>query len=281
MDKWWHRITGMQGMRARIRIRPTRFVKTMRTLPLRTFDRLTDGRHAIIPDGHGAGLRFLGGSSRYDRIKGSSEKPVQDAIFEHLKPGAVFYDVGANLGFFSVLAARAVGPMGHVVAFEPIPANIEAIKRNLARNDFKNVTVVEAAASGKTGKERFRITRSHAGGVLSSSGVIPNDAKSEMEVRTQALDDGIESGIWPKPNLIKIDVEGSELEVLQGLDRTLQRHRPILVIEFDSGDLSELEKRRSVVRRLLEEYSYRISPLAPSYPNIAWHVCHDIAIPQQ
>ena len=74
---------------------------------------------------------------------GNNELPVQEAIEGWLQPGDIFYDIGTNVGFFMVIAARKVGKNGHVYAFEPLPANVEVIRHNIMMNGFKNITLLK------------------------------------------------------------------------------------------------------------------------------------------
>src|SRR5882757_11121436 len=78
-------------------------------------------------------------------VRGTLEPPVQEALRRLLAPGDVFYDIGANVGFFTILGARLVGPQGHVVAFEPVPACARAVGRNIELNGFAHAEIREAA----------------------------------------------------------------------------------------------------------------------------------------
>src|SRR4051794_24190567 len=110
-------------------------------LALRPMIRLARRRPRRIRRGPAAGLRIRLLDSNIGFVLGTSEYRVQQAISERLTRGSVFYDVGAYVGFYSLLASRCVGPSGHVVAFEPFPQARETLLSNLAENGVTNVEV--------------------------------------------------------------------------------------------------------------------------------------------
>jgi predicted methyltransferase len=94
-----------------------------------------------IRRGIGSDLKINTKNSSGDYQSGTNEYPVQQVLARYLKTDDVFYDIGANIGFFSLIAARLVGPSGHVYAFEPVPDSILILKENILLNYFKNITV--------------------------------------------------------------------------------------------------------------------------------------------
>jgi precorrin-6B methylase 2 len=82
---------------------------------------------------------------------GTSEPEIQDVFAEHVRHGGVVWDIGANIGFYSLIASRLVGEDGKVFAFEPLPANLDAIARNIALNGVENIEVVGLALSDRVG----------------------------------------------------------------------------------------------------------------------------------
>src|SRR5205085_2724142 len=103
---------------------------------------LVRDNEVTVRRGHLAGLRLGAAGSSAGYLMGSTEPAVQDALVEWLRPGMSFYDVGANVGFFTVLAARLVARSGTVVALEPVARNRAVLERNIALNAFANVTVL-------------------------------------------------------------------------------------------------------------------------------------------
>ena len=97
----------------------------------------------IVAEGEAAGLKLVTRSGDQNFARGTYEQPVQDAVASNLLPGDVFYDVGANIGFFSLIAARCVDVSGRVYAFEPVPRNAAAIVRNAKLNGFNRIEVLK------------------------------------------------------------------------------------------------------------------------------------------
>ena len=180
------------------------------------------GKEVVIREGEAAGLRLRVDRASVMWATGRVELPVQRALAGLLAPGDVCFDVGANVGFYTLLAARIVGPEGRVVAFEPHPENVAALERNVQANGLSNVVVVPKAVSAASGEARL------AGGDRATAHL---DADRGRPVETVSLDEFVAA--WPAlaPAVVKIDVEGHELEVLEGARRTLEAGRPALVCE--------------------------------------------------
>src|SRR5260221_2192833 len=99
----------------------------------------------VIKHGVGQGLRFNTGRSAAGFLLGTSEPAIQNILRMLVKPGAVLYDIGANVGFLTVISARLAGPSGHVFAFEPLAENVRCLKHNVQLNGFDFVEVNEGA----------------------------------------------------------------------------------------------------------------------------------------
>jgi FkbM family methyltransferase len=191
----------------------------------------------------GAGLRFDAAGGQPGYLLGTSEPAEQAFLAANLRPGGVFYDVGANIGFFATLAARLVGPSGHVYAFEPFPASAALVARNAELNGFQNVTVVEAAASDRGG--RMPLAISSSGSQKHRLGTGPG-----LEVDVVAIDEWAATSGARRPTVVMIDVEGAELQVLAGMHDLLAAQRPVIccevhwlgeeVLEFHSSTLAPL-----------------------------------------
>lgn len=168
------------------------------------------------------GLRWVVGSATHGCWLGSYEAPKQQAMMRELASGAVFFDVGANVGFYTLLGARAVGAGGSVHAFEPAPDNLCFLRRHVRLNRLAQVTVHPVAVSDRPGILRFALTADRHTGHVSDQG--------DLEVNAVALDDLVAQGELSVPSLIKIDVEGAEFKVLEGARSLLQKHRPIVFL---------------------------------------------------
>jgi FkbM family methyltransferase len=180
----------------------------------------------VIRHGIGAGLQFDArlGSGGY--LLGLAEPHEQAALGRFLKPGDVFYDLGANIGFFTTLAARLVGDGGRVYAFEPNPECAAQARRNAALNGFSHVEVIEAAVSSASGRARL-----HLGGTNLSSTIVDAAPGPEIDVALMSVDDFIRDRAARGPTLVMIDVEGAEVDVLRGMRETVARHRPFIMCE--------------------------------------------------
>lgn len=185
---------------------------------------------AKISHGPMRGLLFIGGETAGYSL-GASEPAVQRAMEAHLKPGDVFYDIGANVGFLSLLGAKLVGPKGHVYCFEPLPSILPLLARNLDQNGFSNYDIIEAAVSDRSGTASLATDRGELRAMLT-----PNMA-STIDVSLVTLD----KLDLPAAALIKIDVEGAETQVLRGMTRVMREHRPALIIEIHDGQGSSVE----------------------------------------
>ncbi|CAA9362849.1 MAG: hypothetical protein AVDCRST_MAG68-4595 [uncultured Gemmatimonadetes bacterium] len=156
------------------------------------------------------------------RILGGSYEPEQTRLFqEHVRPGDTVLDVGAHVGYYTVLSAVLAGERGAVWAFEPNPANARFLRRHAEINGLGQVRVTEAAVSDANGTARFGFGRGSGTGRLAAGG--------EVEVRTLRLDDFC-AGHGIAPAAVKIDVEGAEDAVLEGAREVLARHRPIVFL---------------------------------------------------
>ncbi len=157
------------------------------------------------------------------------EKEVLRAIEENLEPGDVFYDVGANVGVFSFVAARLVGEGGSVHAFEPEENNLVCFRRSLERSDLVNLDLHALALGPADGSMTF----DRRGGAFSGRLVEPGgESRGEtVVVEVRSVDSLLREGL-PAPALIKVDVEGGEGDVLAGMRRTLERHGPTVLCEL-------------------------------------------------
>jgi FkbM family methyltransferase len=158
---------------------------------------------------------------------GDYESTTSQLFRALLRPGQTVLDVGANIGYFTLLAARCVGPAGRVLAFEPVPAIRARLIRNVNMNGAGCVDVRAEALADKEGTERLFVgPREHSG----ISALRPLSSSSGCEtVHVMRLDDMLRPD--QPVNLVKIDVEGAESRVLRGMDRILDRWRPDLVVE--------------------------------------------------
>jgi len=139
-----------------------------------------------------------------------------------LQPGDVFVDIGANLGVMSFDAARLVGAQGRVIAFEPEPRNLRLLLRGAQANGFTQVSALGLALSDAP--RIVSMTGNSNGSVVAAEPALG---------LVQAMPGDDVLGGLPRIDMIKLDIEGHEPEALRGLRRTLQRHRPLVLCEFN------------------------------------------------
>jgi FkbM family methyltransferase len=183
-------------------------------------------------------------------LRGDAETKTQGVLEERLRPGMVFYDLGANIGLFSILAARLVGPAGKVFSFEPDPPTAARLRRNIVRNEFQNTTVIQAGVWSTSGKRMFRTADATSPDRGLGKFVTGDAAANGTLLECIALDDFIQDA--PAPEAIKCDVEGAEVEVLRGAEEILRVRRPWILCELHS------EENGQAVRDLLGEFGYRL-----------------------
>lgn len=195
---------------------------------------MVKSRDSEIMHGVGKGLRFNVANSHSGFLLGSHEMEVQSIFATFLKPGMVYYDVGANVGFFSMIAARLVGPEGRVFCFEPLPGNADQIEYNANLNGFSNISVRREALGGSDRTQAFCTSIEPTWGRLEGIGNLPVKPSDTIPVQVRQLDTLCSKDNLPAPHLMKIDVEGAEVEVLAGGLATIAAQRPLVVMELHS-----------------------------------------------
>jgi FkbM family methyltransferase len=171
------------------------------------------------------GLKWTTGASSHACWTGTYEVENLALFAAAVSPGSSVYDVGANVGIYTLLASQQTGPAGSVYAFEPNPRNLRYLHRHVALNQLNNCLVMAVAVSDKEGTERFSAaTWEHPMGRLAQDG--------ELKIPTVTLDACVYGRRQLRsPDVVKIDVEGAELLVLLGASQTLTEYHPRLFIE--------------------------------------------------
>jgi len=174
-------------------------------LPLRLMPANSEVR---IRSGELRGWRWIAGSSTNGCWLGTYERHMQRLFCERIRPGATVFDVGANVGFFTLLASKLAGHSGRVYAFEPLPRNLDFLERHVRINELANVHVEALAVAATSGEAHFRIAPHASMGGLAEGG--------DLRVVTASLDDLIAGGRVARPDFIKMDIEGAESDALRG-----------------------------------------------------------------
>jgi len=186
----------------------------LRLLPKGTVMRVLQGRLK--------GKKWIAGSSNHGCWLGSYEFGKQVIFGRVLRPGQVVFDIGAHVGFYTLLASQQVGPEGTVVAFEPVPGNLAFLKRHLELNNVNNVLIFDCAVADTEGLAGFVLgCDSHMGHLGDSGG---------LAVRIVTLDGLIAAGQVPVPNVLKLDIEGAELAALRGASQLLNIYHPVVFL---------------------------------------------------
>ncbi len=214
-------------------------------------------RVAVLRNGARMGVTLDEHSFRQIYFYGTYE-PEVTALMRHLaKPGQVWLDVGANIGYFTIFIASLVGPTGEVHAFEPNPDMMKQIARSVRLNGVEHVQMVEAAVSNVSGEEaNLYIPLSHSGQSGQSSLLIHRDiaGRRKVCVQTVSLDDYLAS-VGRHADFMKIDVEGLEILAFQGMERTLRSHPPKVII-CEVSDLPDCLASQSELIDHLVQYHY-------------------------
>ena len=193
------------------------------------------------------------GISRTLLLFGTREAEHRVLLEQVLKPGMTVFDVGANIGYYALMEKRLIGPTGKVIAAEPAPANAELLRRNLALNGFDDVPVLDLAISDQAGKRSFHLAEQSNLGSFHNSGTGARHLSGqsiEVEMRTLA-DLATEFG---PPDLIRMDVEGHEVEILSGLIEPVASGAmtPMVLFETHLSRYSPDHDLEAPLRRLFE-----------------------------
>ena len=200
------------------------------------------------------------------------ERYEADLVQRLLSGDDVFWDVGANVGYFTLVAATALNHRGRIVAFEPGKNAYARLTENLALNPWRNIQAYPVAVTDREGEAVLHL----AGDIADSSASLypAAQALAGQEIcRTVALDQVLRSEGLRPPDLIKLDAEGAELAVLQGAPRLLADSPPLWLMEMEEKNLRAAGTSKATVAQCLTGYGYRAAHLAKG----RWHATADLA----
>jgi FkbM family methyltransferase len=166
-------------------------------------------------------------------VYGTWEPEVIKVVIDTVKPGMTIIDVGAHIGYYTLIFAKCVGPAGCVLSFEPLPGNFALLQKNVQLNKLQNVQLFNQAVFSRT--EGITITvdddqpNPGSGSMYNAKGV------RQYQVDAISLDDFCKKSAL-RPDVLKMDVEGAEYDVLMGATETISRYRPKLLIELHHFD---------------------------------------------
>jgi FkbM family methyltransferase len=195
---------------------------------------------------------------------GTYEPELQEAIGKLVEPGMVSYDIGANIGYISLLLAHAAGESGRVIAFEALPQNVARLRQNLALNGMEErVEVVHAAVTDQPKPVHFLVgPSSGTGKVEGSAGRHELHYSQSITVPGIALDDFVFGRGHPKPDMMKIDIEGGEVLAVPGMLRVLSEVRPVILMELHGPEAAQASWDALIA------CGYRVCRMNRDYPEV-------------
>ena len=200
-----------------------------------------------------------------DRIQrqmcaGTYEPHVRECFEAILESGAVYFDVGAHIGFHTVFAAHRIGPSGRALAFEADPHLFERLSRNLSQ--FRWAQATNAAVWERTGSLVFERSSTKDESGWGTVSAVRDFGKGEhVEIPSIALDEWCSNLRLDRWDLMKLDAEGSELAVLRGARSLLSRFRPVLILEINAVLLEQAGNSPSGLADFLQEREYNLYQL--------------------
>ena len=185
---------------------------------------------------------------------GYYEKELGDLLKKIVKPGDVVLDLGANIGYFSLLVANN-SPSVKVISFEPVASLFQNMNDNISLNNIKNILTVNAAVGEITEeKELFVSAPDNLG--MSSFHQPENHSGKKERVKVVAIDDWVKTSGLSKIDIIKLDIEGSELGALKGMKEVLQKQKPILIVEVNPETLSMFNLKPTDIYNYLGQLNF-------------------------
>jgi len=202
---------------------------------------------------------------------GTYEPELQSALRELVPPGAIIHDVGANIGYVSLLLAKAAGVSGHVYAFEALPENAERWRMNINLNGMRSrLTLINAAVTQASGLVSFLVHPSGGMGKVAGSAGREDHYQSEIKVPGLSLDEFVYIQGNPPPQVIKMDIEGGEVLALPGMHRVLAEARPLMLMEMHGPESNRVAWETLGVAGYEICWMRRGFPVIPSLDAMGW-----------
>lgn len=193
---------------------------------------LLGGRVATVKSGPMAGIKLVVSPyTSHTHIRGNYESETMCAIDHLVQHGMICYDLGASIGYVSLLMARKAK---HVYSFEPAPHSRDQLQKNIAANGFRNVTVIPSPVSDGTRDVEFALTDNAYGSAIAQE---PSAKWPKITLTTVSIDEF--ASCHEAPDFIKIDVEEEEGRVLKGATRVLSNKRPIICCEIHTIECAQ------------------------------------------
>jgi FkbM family methyltransferase len=212
-------------------------------------------------------------------VNGHYQDDVLTALRHLLRPGDVFWDVGANYGFMSIFVEKAFSGQVTTISFEPSPVVLPELRRNLEINACKSVRVEPICISDRIGTVRFYVSKDHSWNATMVEAFARTHAEDiEVEVGSSTLDESVKR--LPPPDVLKIDVEGAEPLVIAGGLEFLAARRPALVAEYNVRSLGDAGMSPDRYLNLFRELGYGVYMLRrPFVGRHRWSSLHPVSAP--
>lgn len=189
----------------------------------------------------------------------SLSEPAEELLFSNIKEGMTIIDVGANIGAITLKSAKKVGLPGKVFSFEPSPINFKRASTNISLNKFTNITLInQGLGNEKSTVFLYNVNPNNRGMLRILQDDSQNNSFEKEEVEIDTLDSSMQKFSIPRPDFIKIDVEGFEFKVLQGACKTLNDCKPQLFIELVDRNLLEQKSNAKELVHFLKHLKYQI-----------------------
>ena len=191
-------------------------------------------------------------------------EPDSVALFAALlEPGMDVVDVGANFGQYTLVASGIVGSNGSVHSFEPDPETFQWLRRNVMDNGLANVRLNQTALFRETAQKSLFLAEAHSVGSNSLAGDFWDYAGKTVEVSCIAFDDYLRANRIAKVDLMKLDIEGAELDALRGAEGVLQHSKPILLLEFEEERQRAFGSSCAELAEFLRSHEYALFRVGP------------------
>ena len=192
-----------------------------------------------------------------------THEPINTRILTKLiKNGMTCLDIGGNIGYYVLLERKLIGDSGKIIAFEPAPLNFQYLKQNIERNNFQNISLFNFACGNEKKNVKFFINKKSNGSQVYRNESPPDPSLGKIiTVEMIILDDFLEKINSEKIDFIRMDAEGYELNIIYGLLKTLEKHKPIISIELHKRQLGI--ERTIEFFKILKSFGYEIESYMP------------------
>ena len=234
------------------------------------FRMTADTSRPTVVQGHQMLLASQGGYAPVALAMDRYEQSTTRLFQRLLRPGMVVLDVGSHVGYFALLSARHVGQEGRVYAFEPEPANYDLLSNNIELNGYANITAIQTAVSNELGTTTLFLSGLDNGRHSTFRHGLPE--KGSVEVESTTIDAFCQAEGWPPVDLVKIDVEGAEAKVLEGMANLLDRRPELkIIMEFSPSLLLGSGIEPSRLLQCLADRGLRIYGIGDEDEPSCWH----------